>query len=361
VRFASKQRGFTLVELLIVIGIVSLLMALLLPAIQYAREAARRTQCTNNLKQIGVALIAHHDARRSLPSAVVWNPPGEPLGGGLFPIGVIDRVARTGNKSADTIYGNWVISLLPFAEEANLVFNASRPLSDASNKSVRETKLPWMLCPSEPYSDEPYLRGGDPYARGNYAMSVGPDGNCVSGTVTVEGPCVAGFIAVGIPLATANSQVWGSGVGGVNKSFRIADITDGTSHTIAVAEIRAGLAQMDPRGVWSLGQVGASLIARAGVYGDADHPNPTASTSDDFIGCTELTITLGVSRLQNENMGCNAVGTSGEANTQAGARSSHTNGVNVLMCDGSVRFVLDSIAPNIWHGLQTRASGDSYD
>ena len=352
------RRGFTLIELMVVMGIIALLSAILLPAIQYAREAARRTQCTNNLKQIGTALLAHHDARRAFPSAVVWNPPGEPLGAGLLPIGVIDRVALTGDKSADTIYGNWVIALLPFAEEANLVFNPKRPLSDPSNK-LRETKLPWMLCPTDPYTDAPFIRGGDPYARGNYAMNVGPDGNCVSGTVTEEGPCVAGFTAIGTPLETSNSQVWGSGVGGVNRAFRIAEITDGTSHTIAVVEIRAGLAKMDPRGVWSLGQVGASLIARSGIHGDADHPNPTGT--DDFIGCTELTVALGVGRLQSENMGCNVLGTSGEANTQAGSRSSHADGVNALMCDGAVRFILDSIAPSIWHGLQTRASGDNHD
>jgi prepilin-type N-terminal cleavage/methylation domain-containing protein/prepilin-type processing-associated H-X9-DG protein len=353
------SRAFTLVEVLIVIAILGLLAALLMPAIQAAREASRRTQCTNNLRQVGVALLAHHDARKSFPPAVVWNPPGEPLGGGTLPIGVIDRVARSGDKPADTIYGNWVISLLPFAEEGNLVFNPKRPLSDATNR-LREAKLPWMLCPSDPYTDQPFVRGGDPYARGSFALSVGPDGNCVSGTITEEGPCVAGFTAIGTPLETKNSQVWGSGIGGVNRAFRIADITDGTSHTIAVVEIRAGLSNMDPRGVWSLGQVGSSLIARAGLYGDADHPNATTS-ADTFIGCTQLTVTLGVGTLLAENMGCNVTGTSGEANTLAGSRSTHSGGVNVLMCDGSVHFILDDIAPTVWHGLQTRASGDSHE
>ena len=201
---SASPRAFTLVEVLIVIAIIGLLVSLVTPAIQAAREAARRTQCTNNLKQVGIALQAHHAARKNFPAAVVWSPPGEPLGFGQLPIGVIDRVARTGDKAADTIYGNWVISLLPYVEEANLVFNAKRPLSDESNR-LREARLPWMICPSDPYTDEPYMRGGDPYARGTYAISVGPDGNCVSGTMTDEGPCVAGFTVIGMPLETRNS------------------------------------------------------------------------------------------------------------------------------------------------------------
>lgn len=351
------RRAFTLIELLIVLGIIGLLVALVMPAIQYARESARRTQCTNNIRQIGVAMQNHHDTKKTLPAAVTWSPAGEPLGGGLLPIGVIDRVARTGDKSQDTIYGNWVISLLPFAEETNLAFNPKRPISDISNQTVRQTKLPWMICPTDPYTDEPFIRGGDPYARGNYALNVGPDGNCISGTMPDGEPCVAGFTAVGTPLQTRNSQVWGSGIGGVNKSFRLGEITDGTSHTIAVVEVRAGLAKMDPRGVWALGQVGASLIARAGLHGDSDHPN--AGGTDDFIGCTDLTIAVGPGTLGMERMPCNASGSAMEANTQAGSRSSHVGGVNVLMCDGSVHFILDEIAPNVWHGMQTRASADA--
>lgn len=358
------KRGFTIVELLVAIGIVGILVALLLPAIQYAREAARRTQCANNLKQIGVALHSYHDAVHVMPPMVIWSPAGEPMGFGALPIGVIDRVGRSGDVAGDTIYGNWVIALLPFAEESSLyaAANLKLPISSPANKTLRESKLPWMVCPTDPYTDDSFVRGGvvdQQYARGTYAINVGPDGNCVHGTMTPDGPCVSGWIAVGTPLETRNSQVWGSGIAGVNRSFRFKDISDGLSHTMAVAEIRAGIAAMDPRGVWSLGQVGASAIARSGVHADSGRPNPNDAAGEEFIGCTNLTVAVGPGRLASEGMGCKVSGTAQEANIQSASRSSHAGGVNVLLCDGAVRFVLDDIAGEQWHALQTRAAADS--
>jgi prepilin-type processing-associated H-X9-DG protein len=177
--------------------------------------------------------------------------------------------------------------------------------------------------------------------------------------MTPDGPCVSGWIAVGTPLEKNNSQVWGSGIAGVNRSFRFAEITDGLSHTMAVAEIRAGIAPMDPRGVWSLGQVGSSAIARSGLHADSGRPNSIEPEGEEFLGCTNLTIAVGSGRLYSEGMACQVSGTAGEANIQSASRSSHAGGVNVLLCDGSVRFVLDDIAPAAWHALQTRAAADA--
>lgn len=360
------RRGFTIVELLVSITIIGLLISLLVPAIQYAREAARRTQCANNLKQIGAALQNYHDTSHVMPPMVIWSPPGEPMGLGVLPIGVMDRVGRSGDVTGDTIYANWAIVLLPFAEENGLhgTANLKRPLSSPANKTLRETRLPWMLCPTDPYTEQDFVRGGvtdQRYARGTYGISVGPDGNCISGTMTPDGPCVSGWNVTGMPLETRNSQVWGSGIAGVNRSFRFGEITDGLSHTMAVAEIRAGIAEMDPRGVWSLGQVGSSAIARSGIHGASGHPNSSDPSGEEFIGCTNLTIAMGTARLEGEGMACNVSGASQEANIQSASRSSHTGGVNILLCDGAVRFVLDDIAGDQWHALQTRASADRQD
>jgi prepilin-type processing-associated H-X9-DG protein/prepilin-type N-terminal cleavage/methylation domain-containing protein len=368
-RRLKPRTAFSLVELLVVVGILAILAGLLLPAVQYARESSRRATCSSNLRQLGIALHSYHDAHRVLPVGVVWAPAGEPLGSGVLPIGVIDRVAKFGTLDKDTIYANWVCMLLPQLDEDTLFrqWNGRLPVSHAQNARVRAAELAIMKCPSDPYNSEHYVRGsalglqGNEYARGNYAINVGPDNDCVMGSMTPEGPCTLGFIAVGGDLRTKNSQVWGSGVAGVNKSFRFGDIRDGLSRTVILDEIRSGIDPLDPRGVWALGQVPSSLIARHGKFSDASGPNPLASGSEEFIGCTALAQKVGQSRLAAERMPCNIGGTSGEANIQGAARSMHSGGLNVLFCDGSVSFVVDQIDAEVWHAIHTRAGKETVD
>ena len=176
-----SHAGFTMIELMVVIAIIGLLAALLLPAVQAAREAARATQCFNNLRQLGIALHSYHDSHSCFPPAVVWNGgPGEPLGGGIFPVGAIDRIAMgySPANGPDRVLANWVIVLLPQLEQNNTykAFNQSLPVDDAANAAARATNLPFMLCPSDPYNVKPYERAllagapaGHTYARGNYA------------------------------------------------------------------------------------------------------------------------------------------------------------------------------------------------
>ncbi|MBI3837626.1 MAG: DUF1559 domain-containing protein [Planctomycetia bacterium] len=368
-RWRSDRGAFSLVELLIVIGILAILAGLLLPAVQYARESARRATCHSNLRQIGIALHSYHTAHRVLPPGVIWSPYGEPLGGGVLPIGVIDRVAKYGTLDNDTIYANWVVMSLPQPEEEALFqqWDRSVPVSNAANAKVRTAELAIMKCPSDPYNSVHYVRGlgvglqGNEYARGNYAINVGPDNNCVNGTTTPDGPCILGFIAAGGDLRTKNSQVWGSGIAGANRSFRFSDITDGLSKTVALDEIRSGIDPLDPRGVWALGQVASSLIARHGKFADAGGPNPLNPGSEEFIGCTALVQRVGPSRLAAEQMPCSFQGTVGEANIQGAARSMHSGGVNVLCADGSVHFVIDEVDADVWHAMHTRAGGETAD
>lgn len=355
------RKGLTLIELMVVIAIIGIVLGLTLVAVQMARESARRSQCSNNFRQIGIALLNYHELLGSLPPAVIWAPYGEPLGEGLLPIGIIDRVAKTGQISNDTIYANWLIMLLPQLEQT-MRYDSTKPVSAPSNATLRSTRLQVVLCPSDANNDEPFERGlalgltDNLYARGNVAINVGPDGNC-AGPGTTNEPCVNGFFVSGLDFKKNNAQVWGSGIAGVNKSFNLSAVTDGASNTIAIDEIRAGLDPLDPRGAWALGQVGSSVIARHGIFSASGHPNP-CDGAEEFIACGALTEKM-EGRLKSECMTCRQALASGELNVKGAARSMHPGGVNVLALDGAVHFVNDSIDPTLWHALHTRDGGET--
>lgn len=361
--------GFTMIELLVSIAIIGLLAALLLPAVQAAREAARRTQCLNNLRQLGVALHNYHDVQSCFPPAVVWNGgPGEPLGGGTLPVGMFDRVAMGYSPAhgPDRVLANWVIMLLPQLEQDNLFkgFNQSLPVDDPSNANARETTLLFMLCPSDAYNRVPYQRAllagtaaGHTYARGNYAVNFGPDNGCFMG----QGGCSNGFYVDSLDFLNVNMHVWGSGLSGLNISFRMRDVTTGTSQFVALDEIRAGIDPIDPRGTWALGMAGASVTVRDGIYnlGDSSPPNSTSPTSDDIMGCAALQAKYGLQKLTQLGMPCEA--NTPETNAQATSRSMHPYGVHVLTLDGSAHFVSENIVPQIWQDLHMRNNSDVFE
>ncbi|MBX9789457.1 MAG: DUF1559 domain-containing protein [Pirellulales bacterium] len=362
----TQQRAFTLLELLIVTGMIGLLVALLLPAVQLAREAGRRLNCQTNLKQIGSALQHYQSALGCFPPAVIWAPRGEPLGQGLLPIGVIDRVARYGEIEHDTLYANWLVSLLPYLEQGAVVRsgNLNMPISHPANALLRTAEIPLLKCPSDSFSEgNHYLRGLDAglatneYARGNYAINVGPDANCVAGMRTATGdPCSDGFQVDSTDLKATNARLWGSGIAGVNVSLADRDVPDGASSTVAVDEIRAGLNAADPRGAWALGQIGASLVARHGRYSDVGGPNPTGA--DAIIGCWTLKYDLAPDTPESQGMPCRKEIGDEELNLKAASRSLHPGGVNVLMCDGSAHFASNEISRDVWHALHTRDRGE---
>ena len=363
----GRRRGFSIVELLVVLAIVGLLLTLVGVAVQRARETARRVTCQQNLHQIGVALHSYHAGVGSFPPAMIWHPAGEPLGGGELPIGVVDRVARYGRPEQDRIYANWVIALLPGLEQEALYaqFDARVPIAHERNAAVRAARLPLMLCPSDSYNDESnlYERGGaaglhdNRYSRGNYAINVGPDAGCIA-PGTVDQPCKGGFYVDSLDLARRNSQVWGTGIAGANKSLKFADITDGLTNTVAIDEIRAGLSPLDPRGVWALGQVGASVIVRHGQYSNTGGPNACDYDTDRFIGCSAVKQLLGAASLRQGCMDCEPFALESEVNVKSTARSLHDGGVMVLLCDGAVRFVVNGIYLKTWHALHTRNQQD---
>jgi len=365
----STRRGFTMVEVIVVIAIIGVLAALLLPAVQAAREAARATQCFNNLRQLGVALHNYHDAQSCFPPAVVWNGgPGEPLGGGTLPVGAIDRVAigYSPANGPDRVLANWVIMLLPHLEQDNLYkgFNQTLPVDDPSNAAARATNLLFMLCPSDPYNNQPYQRAllagtptGHTYARGNYAMNFGPDAPCFMG----RPGCTNGFYVDNLDLLNVNMHIWGSGLSGLNICFRMRDFPGGTSRFAALDEIRAGIDPLDPRGVWALGISGSSVTVRHGIYTfpTSGPPNNPAAAGDVVDSCSALLAKYGLPKLTAMGMPCQADVL--EGNIQATSRSMHPNGVHIVMLDGSAQFVSENINPQIWHDLHSSLTTDAFD
>jgi prepilin-type N-terminal cleavage/methylation domain-containing protein len=189
-----KPRAFTLVELLIVAAIVGTIAAISLVAIQSARETSRRISCGNNFRQFGLALQSYSSGHSTFPPAVIWTPAGEPLGQGILPIGVIDRVAKLGKVEGDRIHASWVVMLLPHLDQQPLYqqFDTRFPIGHSRNAHARKQELAVARCPSDAYnvSENHFFRGqpaglnDNEYARGNVAMNVGPDSGCLEGMGT---------------------------------------------------------------------------------------------------------------------------------------------------------------------------------
>lgn len=350
----------TLIEVFVVIAIISLLLALLLPAIQQARESARRAGCLGKLKQIGLAMHGYHGQFNTFPPAMIWGPPGEPLGRGQLPIGVLDRVAMgiSPDSEVDRLYANWLVLLLPALGEEVLysTFDSTLPISASRNRTIRTAEISVLKCPSDPnnqaghYYVRDLLSGRrlNEYARGSYGMNLGPNRRCFH---ELQPDCIDGFHVHPSDLAMTNAQVWGSGVGGFNVSFAFKDLLRGASNVIAVDEVRSGPHPLDPRGTWALGYVGASITARhARLDQDAYGPNSLSPKSDNIVGCTAIHAERGAEWLQDLEMPCRPVtGDELEVNSQAAARSLHPGGVHVLMADGGAHFVSNTINPEVWY------------
>jgi prepilin-type N-terminal cleavage/methylation domain-containing protein len=360
----GRADGFTIIELLIVIAIVGFLLSISVPAIQASREAARRYQCTSNLRQIGVALQSYHDQHSKLPPAVVWSPAGEPLGQSVAPPGTIDRVSLgvASDQNPDRTFSNWVVFILPNLEEVALheSVDSRLPISHSHNRKAVSTELSIMKCPSDGWNggDNQFARSGlgsvdANYARGNYAMNGGSNNGCLM-RLSLESPpgsCKDGYQVNGTNLETDVSQVWGSGIGGINKSFGFREFPRGLSHTVAAEEIRAGVHPLDRRGVWALGFVGSSITAAHGRWGNR---GPNAG-SDSIQGCGEVTALLGDPA--GSGMPCSKFSDPlYDISDQATARSLHSGGVNLMLMDGSVHFVTNSVELSLWHEMHMRDS-----
>jgi prepilin-type N-terminal cleavage/methylation domain-containing protein/prepilin-type processing-associated H-X9-DG protein len=334
-----RRQGFTLIELLVVIAIIAILIGLLLPAVQKVRAAAARMQCSNNLKQIGLAAHNYHDVNGKLPAA------------SLVPYAKVNQDA---NLQMELPFGpNWAVLILPYIEQNNLYMQANPDSYPASNgwRSIRGAIVKTYLCPADPNNTTPYNDPGGHaptetgWARGNYGATAGyEDYDHVSGGANYT------TSSKGVMKGIVSSPVMAA-----NYGARLTDITDGTSNTAMFAELRSGISPLDPRGTWALGFPSASIV-NAGRAAYNPTPNNTlgdsGSDGDEIENCSKFWFAGIGSRA---GMGC--INDPGAIMTSGMSRSMHTGGVNVCLGDGSVRFIPNSISELSWGLLLSKADG----
>lgn len=313
----TRRKAFTLIELLVVIAIIAVLIALLLPAVQQAREAARRSQCKNNLKQIGLALHNYHDAYGQFP-----------IGGTYF-----------GDNDRPNI--SWVVRILPYLEQQALFneldMNRSNVPSQvlADGKPAREHQIKVMRCPTDP-SPELRTRESDglTYAQSSYSGSLG------SQSTPSDNSSCNPFQAFKEPLLPANTD-YGRTASATNisgmfgqgpASIALADVDDGSSNTFLVGEILSSCHLSIPTGWWP--------------------SHARATTGSTLAPLNEFTTCEGSTRITDTN--CTD---SRNHNYSWGFKSMHTGGGHFCMVDGSVRFVSENINYDTYRSLGGRGDG----
>jgi len=298
-----RRRGFTLVELLVVIAIIGVLVALLLPAVQAAREAARRMQCTNNLKQVGLASHSFESAKQGFPMAP-YNP--------TF-AWMRDRPFTQPN--------GWPVQLLPYMEQENVrdKYDYNSAWGSAANQNVIDKFIPSYVCPSAP----------------NWASRGIPNGRAPLDYIAFFSVDPANTFINPVPIADQTGQgVMGRGV---NRTF--GEILDGSSNTILLAE-DAGRNQ-----VWIKRKLYPAAPGNALTTGGAWGNCCLGGSVNWFYGFNLATLSYYGPTAVN---GTNASQIYGF----------HPGGANVVMADGSVHFLAETVDINVVVALLTRANGE---
>jgi prepilin-type N-terminal cleavage/methylation domain-containing protein/prepilin-type processing-associated H-X9-DG protein len=356
-RPVSRRAGFTLVELLVVIAIIGVLVALLLPAIQYAREAARRMNCGSNMKQVGIGLHLYHDIHKTFPPETIWRAGGDMNPRPTAPMGGVETPAEVRNFT-------WVALILPQMEQQAIynAINYGKPCMasggfpeqlSVDGTPIRSVKLPVFICPSDPVMTT--LPWGFAYS------SYGGNGGWSVYRYKYGDAPAAGMFSVMDPTG-------------------IQDCKDGTSNTIHVGEVVStgwSAAYNQNMGGWGdqwraagnrIRSTGGDAVFRSLLVSPQAHVNTHVWT--DITGGPILTATGG-------NQGAWSSWTGPYAYTPTyychyamnrewpGPGSAHPNGAQFLMVDGSVKFINQNITcgftgPNAFNTAETIGKGDAY-
>lgn len=305
-KLQTQRAGFTLVELLVVIAIVGMLVGLLLPAVQYAREAARRASCQNNLKQISLALLNYESSHRKLPPGYLHKY-GRP--GGYF--------------DANHMGYAWGAMILPQLEQTNTYrrFDFSLPVWMEANRAARETHVDVFLCPTDPFSAKSFVvredeasQPMDRYAASSYAACWGPSSSEVNLDDT--------------PLRSQGTFYR-------NSRTRLADISDGLSNTLAIGERTNGpIPRVDEAaGGHQVFETAWSAAARE-----------LTELSDDHGHMVLFETQFRPNQLGGDDKGLSAP---------------HVGISQFALCDGSVHPLSVNIDADVYNALGTRAQGES--
>jgi len=359
----SSRKAFTLIELLVVIAIIAILIGLLLPAVQKVREAAARSKCTNNLKQFGIGLQAYHDVYNKFPVGE-FNDDNINWGWGVAVLPFMEQaplfnqfMAETG--TAGTNSGNFMI-FIPgggLNKTTNLAGGTNADLNNtagqvnvnagvtATGSALVRTVLPYHLCPSDTWPNS--TTDGNAFGKTSYVANMGNDPYLIngqafdtSGSWATWGSPVRGDLENGILVQSNNNDN--------TYPTTIAMITDGTSNTVLLSEVAANplsanylLTSTTRFPIWAGGTRNNSGQGRQHNYFRCMYTMylPNAKTLSALVNGTQTTLTANhIDRCFGSN---------------------HTNGLNVLKCDGSVSFVANSVDPNAWKAAGSRNGGET--